>query len=417
MPQYGRVTRRLIATAAAVVLGSALTVVTGAGPVQGAPVDVVLRVTAADTGLPFTTACGILRSATDPFVVQPGICADAEGIMRWPTVPDGEWTTDIFDSAGSYAGLVRPITVQGSDPIELELAMPVGAAISGRLVDRITGDPVAGMCVYAYLGRSAVRSPGQNIGCSDETGRWTTTAVTPGPVTVFAQTNYIYASGWAEAALTQSGATLYQAVAGGTTELAAPIRLYRTGSLSGRITDRRGRPIAGANVVVGNYDTFSGMGDFSTQTDARGRYTLTGVPPSSQPVLVNVPGQPYAWQWSGEVADPVRAQSVTVRSGRTTRFDAQLAPQAPLDVTVDDPMSRYGWIDVFTLSGAPVGFFASVKPGETSTVSGLPSSRVRVRVTFQDGTSVWYPSASSEAGAALVRVNSAARTSITITAG
>jgi hypothetical protein len=93
------------------------------------------------------------------------------------------------------------------------------------------------------------------------------------------------------------------------------IRLHKGAVLTGRITDRRGRPVVGAVVGTGmrpgerdSWLPYAGADwrtlRYAAATDAQGRYRIQRIEPLRQAVVVFAVGQPYAWQCSGEATDP-----------------------------------------------------------------------------------------------------------------
>ena len=84
------------------------------------------------------------------------------------------------------------------------------------------------------------------------------------------------------------------------------------GTVSARVRDTNGLPVAGARVMVEIPNSVGGVFQTGTLSDASGTVTVRGVPEGSRPVEVTPP--------SGFSIDPDRRiQVVDVREGRTTK--------------------------------------------------------------------------------------------------
>ncbi|MBW3627674.1 MAG: TonB-dependent receptor [Gemmatimonadetes bacterium] len=139
------------------------------------------------------------------------------------------------------------------------------------------------------------------------------------------------------------------------------------GTITGVVTGSGGRPLAGVSVAVAGTTRGS-------QTDAQGRYTITGVPAGRRTLRATFAGH-------GEAV-----QQVTVTDGQTVRVDIELSPQA---VQVEGVVAvGYGTARRRDVTGA-VGSVSvdEVQVATTATVGQMLQGRVAgAQVTQNDGT-------------------------------
>jgi Carboxypeptidase regulatory-like domain len=398
----------------------------GAGPVSAATpaaaataaVTVSVSVTASDTGQPVANVCGELNSSTSVHQGMGGTCAGADGVLTWTSVPAGTWYVHAFDGTGVYVAGRTPdfVVTDGGADVTTALALARGGVITGKAVDRITRQPIPEVCPTAFAGRTDAAIGWDT--CTGPDGVWTITALPAGTATVRLSGDGApdgHSDHWARDADTQSAATLYTVASGGTIA-AGTVPMDHGATVRGRIADRSGSPVSGAEVVVDGYDA-NGGSRWNAITDDAGQYEITQVSAGRHIVLVTAPNQPYAWQWSGRAIDQARASALSFRNNGVVRFDAALAPAAPLTVTVNDAKRRLvDSLRAYAPSGAPVGFEALASPGVPVSLLGLPASTVRVRAHLVDGTVAWYPDATSFDAATPVQVSPGQATEITVVA-
>lgn len=387
----------------------------GGAEVSGATISGVVRDSA---GTPLADICVAPYRPADSFGVQPS-CTGADGTYVVNDLPDGSWTVNTEDPTGQYgAGRVGPIQLTAGQTVTgLDFVLLPAGSIVGTVVDRRTGDPLAGWCPFAYYGQADAYVRGSIGTCSNAAGTWSIAGLAPGQYAVVISGNDgVHQERWATDARTQAEATLIS-VASAETVSAGTVRLYRGGSITGRITDRAGRPVVGAAVNYGNYTNLFADEGKSAYTDSDGRYTITNVDQGRDVVLVSAWGQPYAWQFSGRASDPSTATKVAVRYGQATRFDAVLGPEAKLAVTISGSAggdnAQYG-IDTYSPSGALIGFFMNIPGNGTKSVNGLPPGTYKVRVRVSGEPDLWYRNATSLAEATPFRVTIGRPTTITI---
>lgn len=401
-----------------------------AGSVEGA-------VVADGTGAPVEGACvTVVRPGTDDdFVEWAGeSCSDAQGHYSVEVSGPGTYTAEIHDPQGRFAGefngdtLVRSeaatfeVTRGAATAVDVSLAR--GAVITGRAVDGKTGLPISGACPAAYQGHAGGYARWQVGECSAADGSW---AVRGLPAGEFAMRVDLpegpspYAGTWAFRADSQATADLV-GVSSGEVKAIRNVKLAPGGTVSGRITDRFGQPVAGAWVnMEGGYPGRAGPGEgrWTAQTGEDGRYTIQGVPAGDYtPVVYGDFGGDLAPEWSGDAATRAQATPVRVKALKTTSFDAELGPAARVSGAVLDasgaPTTTY-WVGlVFTTSGDYIGDF-DVYDGNTFTSTALPAGDfVLALENPETGERLWYDGATSRADATVVSLGQGEQRDVTV---
>ncbi|MDG4806820.1 carboxypeptidase-like regulatory domain-containing protein [Micromonospora sp. WMMD1120] len=164
---------------------------------------------------------------------------------------------------------------------------------------------------------------------------------------------------------------------------ATPAQAAATGVVSGRVTTNTGAGAAEVQVQLLRSDDYAYAG--STNTDADGNYTITGLQAGSYLVGYSASERPE--QWHHQQVSPFDADPVTVTEGGTTRVDEQLfetgtltgrmvdaAGQPVVDLTIDvrevDTFAwAYGRTDDqgrFTIAARPGRYTVSIQPIEGS---------------------------------------------------
>lgn len=112
----------------------------------------------------------------------------------------------------------------------------------------------------------------------------------------------------------------------------APSTAAAGGTVTGKVTDAHGNPIQGVHVVVGSF-SHNGHAD----TDATGRYSVTGIPAGTYTVYFEHTARDYAPQYYPNAARRNDAGQVDVAGSATlTDMDATLVVGAVIRGTVTD---------------------------------------------------------------------------------
>lgn len=240
------------------------------------------------------------------------------GLPYAPTTIDSEGTAMTASRIAAFWAARRSRRLAASSAVSALLlalpAAPVSAAadsISGVLTDATTGAPIVG-CVEVVDPKGG-SSPLVAWGCSDTTGRYSAMPTAPGPL---ASGTWIVrgyddtgAHGEVERSVTVTDA------GPGPVDLALP----QTATLTGRVLDRRTHaPIVGACPYAYYGRTTRLVGHQRTDcTDARGNWTLTGIPPADVTVFVSGDAS-HIGRWSRDAETQSTATLFTARSRRTT---------------------------------------------------------------------------------------------------
>jgi hypothetical protein len=159
------------------------------------------------------------------------------------------------------------------------------------------------------------------------------------------------------------------------------------GSVSGRVVDGQGNPLAGINVSVNAYD---GAGPSTgTQTDADGTYHTDPLPADDYRVQFDDPTDAFANQyWDGHAAWN-DADRLHLEGSDRTDIDATLSIAATISgVVTDDTSTPLAAVCVYANTPASNGGWSGVGGSTTDadgtyTLTGLPPS-IELRIQFQD---------------------------------
>jgi protocatechuate 3,4-dioxygenase beta subunit len=396
------------------------------------------RITEAKTKRPVAGACATLLPLTgydsgDSFGSG---CADETGAYSFNAYAEGSFLLLFNDPTGrfaaEYAGgattlkQAKAVKVAAGRTTTASASLDIGAVLTGRVVDAASGAGIADVCPTAHAARSWDWLPGQAVTCTGEDGTYRlgglaaspmSMLLTPGWQSGLSQTWYLGASDPATS-------TVLKPKVGRVTTL-QDTRLARAGSVSGRVTDGLGDPVAGVYVNLdGRHGGRSGGCESQVcgQTDENGNYTVQAPPGTYQPIFYSYDGG-WAPEWSGDASTKASATPITVTSGEDTSLDAELAQGGHISGTVvtaaGDTPSLYVAGAIFTETGDYIGDFDAYDGnGWTFTGSPLPAGNFRISGDLYDGTSgsstrVWYDGSLTEAGATLVPLSLGETTDIT----
>ncbi|MEE6262442.1 carboxypeptidase regulatory-like domain-containing protein [Plantactinospora sonchi] len=253
------------------------------------------------------------------------------------TVPGGGYF-------GASTGQVTPVP---GETVEVTVKLQRMARITTTVVDRATGQPLAGVCLVAVpLRDPRLPDPGTYRNCSDSTGRAAVDTLRPGSYTLFADP--VNAAGHGRQWVGPRGGTGDQRAAavvqvgGGATVAGPTVRLDRAGTISGRVTDRgTGAPIANVNIHLFGYHPEEGQA--VGWTDADGRYQVTGLGPYAWPLFFHRQGRPG--QWSGGVPDRHDADRIRVTAGGTSTYHHSMRPGVEVRGDIRDQDGELIYLD------------------------------------------------------------------------
>jgi hypothetical protein len=171
-----------------------------------------------------------------------GGCTDASGAYRASNItpegdyrvlfddPQGRFAAEWYDNTTDPASATVVTVARGAQVSGIDAALAPGAALTGRVIDAKTRQPIEGVCMEAFAGRSGGRIRAQQQECSQADGQWRLWALPAGATTV----HFFYFDAqveiWAYNSTTQAKATVFDLTAGTTTTLRdVKLRLPRSG--------------------------------------------------------------------------------------------------------------------------------------------------------------------------------------------
>lgn len=187
------------------------------------------------------------------------------------------------------------------------VALPPASGFAGMLTDD-TGQPVSDLCATVPTSDQWVWA------CSDAQGHYSA-ELAPGSYTVdFQSQNPAYPSIWSGGSWTETGAKTVTVAAGAVT--AYDLTVPRGATLTGRVLDASGKPVADRcpQVYLGRTTTYLPTAGGCSAAD--GMYTVTGVPPTK--VTLDVPGGWNNDTWAAHGATQRHARLIPLVAGQTT---------------------------------------------------------------------------------------------------
>lgn len=210
------------------------------------------RVTGHVTGGGNPVAGVRIRGGLRSIRMAPSTTSDANGDYTLDGVPAGEVTID-FTKEG-FVVKHKTVDVETGKDARLDVDLDRGRELHGRVADK-SGQPVAGARVAA----STTSAPFAASATSADDGQFTISGLDDGRYRVSAQKN-----GYVTASVDDVDATNAQPLT---------LTLDRGATLTGRVTGLPAEELPTVRVAASSHD-----GGSSTQADAGGNFTLTGIP-------------------------------------------------------------------------------------------------------------------------------------------
>jgi len=241
--------------------------------------------------------------------------------------PGGNYATTFVPDAESFS-TTPPVTVHGGETLHSVITMQRGGRIAGRITDRATGAPLAGITAAAYNADGTTRASA----ASDAAGAYAI-VVPPGdyrvgafdaalvylPQFYLAQPLFVNASVAHVLALQTAGGFDFA--------------LAKGARVAGRVTARSTSAPLGA-MTVGAYDA-SGRLLASAATDAGGNYALLLVPATAK-LLAFDPALRYATAYYLGAATFASTPSLPLAEGSATTADFALPDAGRISGSVAD---------------------------------------------------------------------------------
>lgn len=213
------------------------------------------------------------RTGGDPVELRAEV---EDGVALFRTIRAGPWTFELW-APGYLPVRIAAVDVRGSYQVMPRIEMRrATATAAGRVVERSTGRPVAGVRVEAYEWIERMLVGNRVAAETDGDGAFRFAGMLgdgfPLQLTLRSQAHVLVVRAWKK-----------DARAG---DLGA-IEVVRAGTIRGRVTDRDGRPLAQVEVELvppGKRHVGKDGGQAAT-TDADGRYAFTGLAPGEYVVV------------------------------------------------------------------------------------------------------------------------------------
>lgn len=286
-----------------------------------------------------------------------------------------------------------PIAVtKGHDTPGIAMRMDLGGNVTGHVVDAQTDAPLPWVFVTAF----APDDSWVGMGFTGEDGAYGITALPTGSYYLYAQEwSGLYAPKWYPDADRIEDATAVS-VTEGTPTTGIDFALPPAGSLSGRVTDLQGTPIAFIPLYAVRADSRQiWVEQFWGYTDENGHYVIPGLGTGDYwVVLMSWIGSVYYYPGT---QDPDEAESVHVVQGQeTSGIDFAIAAGGGISGTVTDALTGdpVGGADIMVVDG-----FGMTWSWTTSDKDGLygahwlPPGSYKVQASVRSYDSEWYKDA------------------------
>jgi hypothetical protein len=405
--QPGSGTAGLISAPAGVPVAGVDAVVARGGSIQGTVTE--------PSGTPVAFACVTAISQAT------GAAGEAQafafnGQYTLPGLAAGKYTIEAAScqtgnlADATYRGLV---TVRaGHTKTHVNLKLPVGGILTGKVTVAATGAAARGVCVAAEPVNTAARARGYGgFAGTGANGQYRMVGLNTGRYIISVLTTEYCGPGSQNLA----GVTLHRPVEvrQGKVTSGVSASLRQGGSIAGRVTGTGNAVEPGACVEV--FQRPGGLIEEDTASEY-GTYVLSGLAAGKYKVEL---GDPYcsdgaaglAGQWYKDAGGSGTATTVTVRAGKTTgAIDASL----PADGTVSGSVTGPGSTALTGVCVSAVPVAKGLNPIDTvSSAGGYQLTDVppgSYRIEFESGcgqsglASQWWDAASSVQAATIIRV-------------
>jgi len=227
-----------------------------------------------EAGAPIPQAS--VRVGDDAALTRAAATTDASGEARLDGLPLGgvDVTVECLEYASTTSG---GIVVTEGATAEKTIVLRRAIRVTGKVLDEVSGAPIAGAIVTATTGAGGASAPTATASTDGE-GRFQLMA--PGRAGMNLEVTARKEGLGSSSTSVQLQATPAGPGPGAASGTDVLLRLGKRSGLSGSVIDADQRPVPGASVVFGGSIGQRGLGEASARTDAEGRFTID-VPPGT----------------------------------------------------------------------------------------------------------------------------------------
>jgi len=266
------------------------------------------------------------------------LCSNGTGHILVTDLPPGPHFVTVFTQDKRYLESGVTVTVQSGGVVDAEVRLQRGGTISTSLRDRLTGAPVADVCVSLVPTGDPNGLGTAQVFCGIGGGGLIMRPVRPGSYRMFADArNGVHGDQW----VTNGGGVgrmdqaVIVTVAAGQTLSRPPIPMDRAGKITGVITDAAtGAPLPDAVTAYTAYARGFG-GAPGAAVDINGRYTYDDLGPYKWVLYYGEPD--HASQFTGGVGNRTSSPGVQVLVGQVTTADVALTTGSAITGAVIGP--------------------------------------------------------------------------------
>jgi len=297
-------------------------------------------------------------------------------------VPSGIYRLEIRAASGVNLASVTftGVEVAAGQRTTVNATLQAGGIVSGRVTDA-AGNPVANADVWLW---DSVSGAGSSTFRTNSQGDYTVTGLAPG-------TYWLNISPPVATVLSRFRTSGIVVVAGQTAVVNAT--LQAGGTVSGRVTDAAGNPVANADVWL--WDPVSGGGSSTFRTNSQGDYTVTGLAPGTYWIEINPP--------VATALSRFRTSGIVVVAGQTAVVNATLQAGGTVSGRVTDGVGNpaaNARVSVWDASGSSATVTVHTDIQGNYTATGLLPGRNILYVTPPPGSSLAHSTVSDVAVAA-----------------
>ncbi|NUT37220.1 MAG: carboxypeptidase regulatory-like domain-containing protein [Hamadaea sp.] len=318
------------------------------------------------------------------------------GSLTVGSVPVGTHTIEAWSQGYNWGS--ASVTVTAGQTASATVTLVPKAKVKVKVIDRITGAPLAGVIVLPMKSTRFAMPDGIGERTAAD-GTLTVEMGTPGVYQLFAfpKTGSGYGAQWVGA----TGGTGFQTkarsflIANGQTVDGVVIKMDKAGTITGKVTSATGAPIKYGTATMAPQAYHSGGGFGEVGIAADGSYTINFLGPYTWPLLLSA--QNHAMQWSdgtgyryhAPTALPRRSPGTAGAAGGTTVSPSPWTPEGPgtgttlprrTTSTAAAPTGVSGTTDLPTRGQPTTGLYGvTVTSGQTVTFNYTMKAGIAVK--------------------------------------